>query len=1002
MKSTSWLPLIALFACLGLTGCDGDKRPQSHGNAKTAGIGSALRSSSEAIDAESLDSLITVAKGVYVSGEFVRAAELFEQVLALARERDDRVLEADVLTELGLATWRLGDYSEARRRGEAALAIKLELGLSAELFRSYNALGLVAYYQSRYPDAENLYSEAERAAEAVGDSASVAKAWINRASILMDLGDYARAEELLVDAHALSTRLGDVRSAGRALNNLGKWHVDVGDPVVAIEVLHDARALNQLTGDQVGEINALGQLGLQHARIGSLGSAIAYLDSAQARARELGLRQEEASNLEILSDIWASAGDYRRALALLAQAEEIHRTQDAALEVGANLRRAAEIQSILGNPELGIRLASDALRIHRDVGAPFEELDDLLVLAEMAHADGRVAASMGHVEAATRLAAEIDTRTARVAVALTAARIADRESDSEGVLRVIGAHAEDLYIDDAYQWEAHALAARAYVLQGRTDSAIAAGLRAVEAVERVRRQLGSGSLRTSYITERSSAYGDLAETLLAAGRVDEAFEITDAAHGRALLEHVLSPRTASNGRSATAELAEGERWLLRVNQLLARLDELDEIPERERTPEHEADAARMSAELERARSEYEAALDRARAADPAGLALLGGRGSRFLDIRDALEPGEVLLEYLVRPDHLVLFAVRPGGVRVFTVEIDAAELATRVRVAREMLERSRREPTAGRGVLEGLHALLLAPAEGDGALRGATRVVVVPHGPLTYLPFAALIDARTGSFAAQSYEFTYLASAAALAALRSRPEPRAPLADRGGTVFAPFPADLPATSDEAEAFHRTVPGALVFRGDEASESEFRRAIGEGGIVHAATHGILNARNPMFSRIELSPSPGDGDGRFEVHELLALTVRSPLVFLSGCETGVGAGFATGFSRGQDYATLAQAFLYAGASNVIATLWRVEDESTAVFAERFYSALGRSEPAEALAAAQRTMIADSRFGAPYYWAAFRLSGSGWLSRPAQRSVGVPVKPISNVFPRAGDVK
>ena len=74
---------------------------------------------------------------------------------------------------------------------------------------------------------------------------------------------------------------------------------------------------------------------------------------------------------------------------------------------------------------------------------------------------------------------------------------------------------------------------------------------------------------------------------------------------------------------------------------------------------------------------------------------------------------------------------------------------------------------------------------------------------------------------------------------------------------------------------------------------------------------MNSRNSLFSRIELTPGsgePGD-DGRLEVHELLRLRIRSPLVFLSGCETGVGAAWSNQFARGEDYATLAQAFLYA---------------------------------------------------------------------------------------------
>jgi CHAT domain-containing protein len=139
---------------------------------------------------------------------------------------------------------------------------------------------------------------------------------------------------------------------------------------------------------------------------------------------------------------------------------------------------------------------------------------------------------------------------------------------------------------------------------------------------------------------------------------------------------------------------------------------------------------------------------------------------------------------------------------------------------------------------------------------------------------------------------------------------------------------------------------------------------------------------MFSRLEVvrpshasgAPVPGNDDGRLEVHELLDLTIRSPLVFLSGCETGVGAAWSTSFTRGDDYATLAEAFLFAGARNVVSTLWRIEDRSAALFATRFYADAPRHTPIEALARAQRAMLADGDHASPYYWAAYVLTGDG----------------------------
>ncbi len=150
---------------------------------------------------------------------------------------------------------------------------------------------------------------------------------------------------------------------------------------------------------------------------------------------------------------------------------------------------------------------------------------------------------------------------------------------------------------------------------------------------------------------------------------------------------------------------------------------------------------------------------------------------------------------------------------------------------------------------------------------------------------------------------------------------------------------------------------------------------------------------MFSHIELAISPAgtaNDDGRLEAHELLSLTVRSPLVFVSGCETGIDWKWSLDPVRGSGEPTLAQAFLAAGASYVIATLWRIDDVGASMLAERFYARLSRVSVAEALAAAQRDLLHDPRYASPYYWAGFTLSGGGGFGADSQFVRSASVSP------------
>lgn len=943
-------------------------------------------------------SLEVAGDSLYQQGDFEEARTEYEGALEGARRGSDSVAVARILTSLGLAAWRLGDYPLTRRHGEEALALKRRLGLDDLLFRSYNALGLLAWSEGRFFDATERYEAAFAVAESRGDSADLAKASNNLGLVLTDIGEFDQARRYFTEALAGARSVADTTIQGRALNNLGMLEHQVGNPRRAIRHLEQARRLYAAVEDVTGDQNALAQLGLAYDALGSPGEALTYLDSALTLSRRHGLRQDEASNLELMAGVYAEVGDAPRSLRLLEDAREIDAELGLEFEAGVVLRRQAAIHAKLGAFGRASRAASEALALHRSIGATREELSDLILLAELAEEVGDPAAANRHMAAAYNLAGESGSRNARVEIGLARARLADARGDWKRLLTSLDAIVEDVrqagYGDE---WEAAALRARAYARLGSPQRAVEAGRRAVRAAERVRGGYGSSVLRTSFLAERQGTYFDLVTTLLVLGHEEEAFQVADRARGRALLEHLSAARTNGGGGEAVRALAAGERLLLQIDTLVVRLDELREYPPEEEGAKRER---RMAAELERKRSDYEAFLAQAAATDP-GAALLSGRGAELTAIVEALEPDEALLQYLVGEDRVLLFVATGDGLRTFETAVDRESLIGRIRLVRDLMSRPGEErssdgpmpgnldgdpsagTTSGRDsgssltrMLERLHELLIAPALQDGLLAEKTRLIIVPHAELSYLPFSALTDPSTARYLAQDFALVHLPSSAGLPVLRADGRKRASASQGRPVAYAPFPERLPATVGEARAFEQALGRARVRIGRRATEARLRKSLASAPIVHLATHGVLNSRNPMFTRIEMArgsqaDDPAD-DGRFELHELLAVPVVSSLVFLSGCETGLGTAGSTDFAIGEDYATLAQAFLYAGAGSVVATLWRIEDDGAAVFARHFYEALRTLVPSEALAEAQRAMLKDPRFHAPFYWAAYRLSG------------------------------
>ncbi len=181
--------------------------------------------------------------------------------------------------------------------------------------------------------------------------------------------------------------------------------------------------------------------------------------------------------------------------------------------------------------------------------------------------------------------------------------------------------------------------------------------------------------------------------------------------------------------------------------------------------------------------------------------------------------------------------------------------------------------------------------------------------------------------------------------------------------------------DEAEAIYATVPAGEGLKALDFQASR-RTAISpdlsQYGIVHFATHGLLNNTHPGLSGLVLSLVDEKGqpqDGFLRLHEIYNLKLNADLVVLSACQTALGKEI-----KGEGLIGLTRGFMYAGAPRVVASLWKVDDLATAELMKRFYRAMlqGKQRPAAALRAAQLEMMQKPRWQSPFYWAAFTLQG------------------------------
>ena len=185
---------------------------------------------------------------------------------------------------------------------------------------------------------------------------------------------------------------------------------------------------------------------------------------------------------------------------------------------------------------------------------------------------------------------------------------------------------------------------------------------------------------------------------------------------------------------------------------------------------------------------------------------------------------------------------------------------------------------------------------------------------------------------------------------------------------------LPGTADEVQAiaklFLSTPPRAEIRMGTDATKEELLLTdLRRYRFIHFATHGLLPVESGIKEPALILSYDGKGkdDMLLTLSEILELRLRADMVVLSACNTGSGE-----VTRAEGVASLGSAFLAAGASSVMVSLWQVADSSTALLMEEFYRNLvsGKSKSA-ALATARQTLIAK-HYENPFFWAPFVLTG------------------------------
>jgi CHAT domain-containing protein len=546
----------------------------------------------------------------------------------------------------------------------------------------------------------------------------------------------------------------------------------------------------------------------------------------------------------------------------------------------------------------------------------------------------------------------------------------------------------------------------------------------IELTENIRRVPTSSDLTAAFSATVQERYESYIACLMRRERAQpergfatRAFEASELGRARSLSELLRATQTDSS-LHVDPELARQERAMRQT--LRAKEDYKITVLSREYKKE-ELDA--LNAELAQLETRYKQILDTIKTRYPLYERITRPTAWDLKHIQEKVVTDEdtVLLEYSLGVDRSYVWAVTRDKVTSHELPPQATIMQAVERIYSLMsVAPSANSELGFTAAAHELSDLILAPVA---PLLNKKRIVILADGALNYVPFQSLpISSRSDDPLISIAEVTNAPSASILGELREeatrRQAPAKVLAAFGDPVFA---SNL-APSKQAEAqsadnerwrhalrdidvnessldpsriqplFYARrelknlsdVAGSetLMLTGFDASRQKLLQAdLSKYSILHFATHGVLDPKRPENSGLFLSMVDKDGkpqNGFLTLQDIYGLNAPVDLVVLSACRTALGKNV-----RGEGLIGLTRGFMYAGASSVVASLWKVDDEATAELMKRFYKNMleGGLTPAAALREAQNSIRKDPKWRAPYYWAAFTLQGE-YLN---------PIKPV-----------
>ncbi len=932
-----------------------------------------------------------LSKAYLETGDLTNALKYCNEAVEVARAIDHKLYLSSFLGELALINARMGNKAKSNEFIEKGMAVAREMKdprTEADLWSDY---GLCCEQFGEMETALKSYNQAYEIYNKLADEERLEFIYVKAADLHRKMGNFSDAIKFYTKAVLQDKRIGNPTRAGMNLGSMGLVYLDMGEYEKAIAYLRETENLSSQAGNTRAALAAKLNIAFTYAALGNYSKAFGAFDSVLAAAIEMGNKDLESSANSNMGLLNYKLGNYPKALTYFIKSLKLSEETGDLNAEGNALKNVGSSYFALGNYQKAIEYYDRAYELADKIGDSKTKVSCWMNLAAIFVNTGKFGKAIELnekvIKAYKEKGAMADLNLALLNTGVAYMKQALKNNNEEDLKKAKAYMEEALIITGKtgdLNMRAQVFGNLGIVFENMNErkKAIENLKNAIEIVEGFRSDIKIEEMQASLSGKYSIFYDLLIDLLIKEGNSSDALEYAERAKARSFLDSLgnrqILPRD-ENTKKLVEDSSKLSALMRSLNSSLPELSEKDTVDIQIKLRETRKALGEIREKIQRISPEY--------------ASMVSVFPSTLKDIQNSLSPDEVLVEYYLGRFTAYAWVISTDGISCVTISENGEEINKMITSLREMIKsetgKSNEQSDQDRKnvVLSNAYSILFKPLEDK--LKGKTHLVIVPHGKLHYLPFAALVDGE-GKYLVEKYSFLMEPSASSMVLLRKRSNKRdvsllgfalgnadisknkptdsnAPQVEAVPSEFRGGFSPLPGSKEELAEIEKTMKEknikTKIYIEDKFTVDTVEKLVNSAGIIHFATHGFLSGNDRgQFSGLVTA------NGFIYVMDIYNWRLDSDLVVLSACETGMGK-----LTGGDEVVGLSRAFMQSGADNLLSTLWSVEDKTTRDLMTEFYkNMLSGQTKTDSLRNAQIKLMKEN--SDPGLWSPFVLSGKG----------------------------